>query len=31
MAERSMYAMQIDDESSVGRGGADAVDPQRAH
>jgi hypothetical protein len=31
MAERSMYAKQEDDESGVGRGGANAVDPQRAH
>jgi len=31
MAERSMYAKQEDDESGLGRGGANAVDPQRTH
>ncbi len=31
MTERSMYAKQEDDESGIGRGGANAVDPQRAH
>jgi len=31
MAERSMYAKQEDNESGLGRGGANAVDPQRTH
>ena len=31
MAERSMVAKQEDDESGLGRGGANAVDPQRTH
>jgi hypothetical protein len=29
--ERSMYAKQEDDEGGCGRGGANAVDPQRTH
>jgi hypothetical protein len=31
MTERSMYAKQEDDEGGCGRGGANAVDPQRTH